>query len=54
MISNRDVSSLKTLDLWLEYIETDQRIPLFDPSPQEYVIPRLEDVDWENEIEYEE
>ncbi|KAI2642309.1 RNA dependent RNA polymerase-domain-containing protein [Xylaria nigripes] len=37
-ITNRDVQSMHTLDLWLEYIDTEETMPLFDEQPKEYSI----------------
>ncbi|KAK7965764.1 uncharacterized protein PG986_000041 [Apiospora aurea] len=46
VISNRDVKSMKNLDLWLQYIETGEVIPLFEQDPKEYSLPTLAIVDW--------
>lgn len=46
IISNRDVSSMRNLDLWEDYIETEQTLPLFPREPKEYDVPKLQDVDW--------
>jgi regulator of nonsense transcripts 1 len=43
VISNRDVESLKTLDLWLECIDTTKTLPLFQQTPREYTVPITED-----------
>jgi regulator of nonsense transcripts 1 len=40
------VESLRTLDLWLEHIDTREVVPLFDPKPQEYTVPSLRDTLW--------
>lgn len=45
MITNRDVQSMKALDLWLEFIDTEERMPLFDEEPKEYSIPKLANLD---------
>ncbi|KAI1311760.1 RdRP-domain-containing protein [Xylaria venustula] len=39
VITNRDVHSMQTLDLWLKYIDTKERMPLFDEEPREYSAP---------------
>ncbi|KAL6881236.1 RNA dependent RNA polymerase domain-containing protein [Trichoderma novae-zelandiae] len=46
IISNRDVSSMRNLDLWEDYIGTEKTLPLFPREPKEYDIPKLQDVDW--------
>ncbi|KAK8017878.1 hypothetical protein PG993_014204 [Apiospora rasikravindrae] len=46
VISNRDVKSMKALDLWLQYIETGEVVSLFDQDPKEYSVPTLAKVDW--------
>ncbi|KAL7937935.1 RNA dependent RNA polymerase domain-containing protein [Trichoderma chlorosporum] len=46
IISNRDVSSMRNLDLWEDYIGTEQVLPLFPHEPKEYDVPRLQNVDW--------
>ncbi|KAI0407924.1 RNA dependent RNA polymerase-domain-containing protein [Xylaria palmicola] len=52
VISNRDVQSMRTLDLWLEFIDTEERIPLFDEEPKEYLIPKLATLDITQEPGY--
>lgn len=49
MISNRDVQSLRTLDLWLEYVDTQEIIPLFEQEAAKYSVPKLNDIDWSTE-----
>ncbi|KAK8041601.1 hypothetical protein PG994_014608 [Apiospora phragmitis] len=46
VISNRDVKSVKNLDLWLHYVETGEVLPLFDPDPKGYSVPTVSNVDW--------
>ncbi|KAI0532940.1 RdRP-domain-containing protein [Xylaria digitata] len=41
VITNRDIQSMQTLDLWLKYIDTEERMPLFDEEPKEYSVPSL-------------
>lgn len=48
IISNRDVKSMQNLDLWLEYIDTNEVLPLFDQTPKEYSLPGMKDVDWDS------
>ncbi|KAF4959413.1 hypothetical protein FSARC_10738 [Fusarium sarcochroum] len=38
VISNRDVASMRNLDLWLEYVETTEKLPLFPQEAREYSI----------------
>ncbi|EPE27935.1 P-loop containing nucleoside triphosphate hydrolase [Glarea lozoyensis ATCC 20868] len=52
VISNKDVKSMLNLDLWLEYVDTDQVMPLFEKNAKEYSVPKLKDVDWDEEPEY--
>ncbi|KAK4182258.1 RNA dependent RNA polymerase-domain-containing protein [Podospora australis] len=49
IISNRDVKSIATLDLWLQHVDTDTVLPLFDQEVEEYSIPTIHDVDWDSE-----
>lgn len=49
VISNRDVSSMRNLDLWLEYVDTQEIVPLFEQSAREYSRPSIKDVNW-NEV----
>lgn len=46
VISNRDLKGLRTLDLWLEYVDTDRIVPLFEQEAREYTIPHLKSTDW--------
>ncbi|KAK5170250.1 uncharacterized protein LTR77_004836 [Saxophila tyrrhenica] len=46
VISNRDVASMRVLDQWLHYVDTQEVLPLFQSSHQEYRVPTLNDVDW--------
>lgn len=43
---------MQNLDLWLEFIDTREIIPLFEENAKEYSIPKLSDVDWSGEPEY--
>jgi hypothetical protein len=43
---------MQNLDLWLQYIDTREIIPLFERNAREYIIPKLTDVDWSVEPEY--
>lgn len=40
---------MRTLDLWLEHIDTETKLPLFDHQLEEYTVPSLKDVHWESE-----
>jgi regulator of nonsense transcripts 1 len=37
------------LDLWLEQVDTEETLPLFEKTAREYTIPVLADVDWAEE-----
>ena len=52
MISNRDIRSLRALDLWLSAIDTEEIMPLFDKQAKEYVLPTLSTVDWSSEPDH--
>ena len=52
VISNRDIRSLRALDLWLSAIDTEEIMPLFDKQAKEYVLPTLSTVDWSNEPDH--
>lgn len=52
VISNRDVKALRMLDLWLEFVDTQETIPLFERNAREYSITTLRDVDWNKVPEY--
>jgi hypothetical protein len=43
---------MQNLDLWLEFIDTREIMPLFEKNAKEYSIPKLSDVDWSGEPEY--
>jgi regulator of nonsense transcripts 1 len=43
---------MQNLDLWLEFIDTREVIPLFEKNAKEYSVPKLSDVDWSGEPEY--
>jgi hypothetical protein len=38
---------MKFLDQWLEYIDTDEVLPLFERLEMDYRIPEMDDVNWE-------
>lgn len=44
VISNRDGASMRNLDLWLEYVETTEKLPLFPQEAKQYSIPNRHDV----------
>jgi hypothetical protein len=46
VISNRDIRSMRSLDLWLQYVDTQVVVPLFDEDPREYSVQTLVSVDW--------
>ena len=35
---------MRNLDLWLEYVETQETMPLFSREPKEFAVPRLDDL----------
>lgn len=37
---------MRNLDLWEDYIDTEQTLPLFSREPKEYDVPKLQNVDW--------
>ncbi|KAF5685686.1 NAM7-nonsense-mediated mRNA decay [Fusarium circinatum] len=41
VISNRDVASMRNLDLWLEQIDTTETMPLFSEEPRDYSVLSL-------------
>ncbi|KAI1821308.1 RNA dependent RNA polymerase-domain-containing protein [Xylaria intraflava] len=52
IITNRDVQSMHALDLWLNYIDTEETMPLFDEEPKEYSVPSISTLNLELEPEY--
>ncbi|KAF2495767.1 hypothetical protein BU16DRAFT_356202 [Lophium mytilinum] len=46
VISNRDVKSLQKLDEWLNYIDTENMLPLFEQEARAYTTTTLKGVDW--------
>jgi hypothetical protein len=46
VISNRDVDSMHVLDQWLNFIDTDETLPLFEKPEKVYTVPKLESVVW--------
>lgn len=46
VISNRDVNSMRVLDEWLNYIDTDEVLPLFEKLEIDYTIPKLDAIEW--------
>ncbi|GJC91053.1 putative RNA-dependent RNA polymerase 1 [Colletotrichum liriopes] len=52
IISNRDVHSLRNLDLWLEYVDTREEVPLFERNAREYKKPTVREVDWKTQPDY--
>ncbi|KXS97624.1 hypothetical protein AC578_5741 [Pseudocercospora eumusae] len=45
VISNRDVQSMRYLDRWLHFIDTEEKLPNFEPISQEYRIPTVSDIE---------
>ena len=43
---------MRNLDLWLDYIDTEEVKELFDTSAREYTIPTIADADWTMEPGY--
>jgi len=43
---------MRNLDLWLEYVDTQEVVPLFEQNAREYTIPTLKDVDWEKQPQF--
>ena len=52
VISNRDIRSLRALDLWLSAIDTEETMPLFDDQAREYNLSTTLTVDWSSEPEH--
>lgn len=52
MTSNRDVKSMQNLDLWLDFVDTREIIPLFERNARECTVPTMVGVDWSVEPEY--
>jgi hypothetical protein len=46
VISNRDVKSMRVLDEWLNFIDTDEVLPLFEKVDKNYSISKLDSVTW--------
>ncbi|KAL9570974.1 hypothetical protein ACKAV7_005311 [Fusarium commune] len=44
VISNRNVASMRNLDLWLEQIDTTEKLSLFSEEPKDYSLPKWSDV----------
>ena len=38
---------MRLLDLWLEYVDTQEILPIFEQSSTEYLIPQLKSQDWD-------
>ncbi|WYZ43622.1 hypothetical protein EsH8_VII_000058 [Colletotrichum jinshuiense] len=52
IISNRDVDSLRNLDLWLEYVDTRDEVPLFERKAREYNRPTVREADLKTQPDY--
>ncbi|RYO21933.1 hypothetical protein AA0111_g9493 [Alternaria arborescens] len=48
VISNRDVDSMQVLDEWLNFVDTDEILPLFEKLPMDYEISKLHATNWDN------
>ena len=46
VISNRDVRAQQVLDQWLQYIDTQEVLPLFDNTGRAYKAASTKDLDW--------
>ena len=46
VISNRDVRALQVLDQWLQYVDTQEVLPLFDNIGRAYKATSTKDLDW--------
>ncbi|KAG7419611.1 ATP-dependent helicase NAM7 [Fusarium oxysporum f. sp. rapae] len=44
VISNRNVASMRNLDIWLQQIDTTEKLPLFSEEPKDYSLPKWSDV----------
>lgn len=42
---------MEALDLWLDYVDTEERMPLISSEPREYTIPNLKSLDESTESE---
>ena len=43
---------MQNIDLWLDFVDTREIMPLFEKNAKEYTIPKITDVDWSVEPEY--
>jgi len=48
VISNRDVDSMQVLDEWLNFVDTDEILPLFEKLSMDYEISKLHSTNWDN------
>jgi regulator of nonsense transcripts 1 len=46
VISNRDVNSIRVLDEWLNFVDTDEVLPLFEKPSVDYEISKLHSTRW--------
>jgi hypothetical protein len=51
VISNRDVASMRVLDQWLHYIDTQEVLPLFEKLEPEYMTAKLDMLNWDEYTE---
>ncbi|KAF2026561.1 RdRP-domain-containing protein [Setomelanomma holmii] len=47
VISNRDVASMRVLDQWLHYVDTQEVLPLFERLELDYTTPKLAMLNWD-------
>lgn len=43
---------MQNLDLWLQFVDTREVVPLFERDAREYILPSLSAVDWSAEPDY--
>ncbi|KAL1793219.1 hypothetical protein ACET3X_008201 [Alternaria dauci] len=48
VISNRDVNSMRVLDEWLNFVDTDEVLPLFEKPSTNYTITKLHAINWDD------
>jgi hypothetical protein len=51
VISNRDTDSMRFLDEWLNFQDTDSVLPLFEKPNKAYDVPKLSSTNWVNHSE---
>lgn len=43
---------MRNLDLWLEYVDTQEIVPLFEQNAKEYSSPSVKDIKWQDEPDH--